>query len=216
MSFLRRDLGRWLPSPWWVSGVRLIGSVAVLLALGCAAMAIDNELDEAHAIAELKKGGHVVYLRHAARFSGPRDNLDQYSSAAQFADCRDQRNLTPKGREQARAFGAYWRALRIPVERIIANAQCRTRDTAILAFGTTQVDPRLFDIDFVRALVQEPVPAGTNTVIVASDAQLRELTGVDLGYAEAAIVKPDGKGGVTVVARLDLDDWADAAEPGWW
>ncbi len=216
MPLFRRDLGRWLPRPWWVGGVRLAGSVAVLLALGCAAMAIDAEIDEAHAIAELQKGGHVVYLRHAARFSGPRDNLDRWSSAAQFADCRGQRNLTPEGREQAREFGVYWRALRIPVERVIANAQCRTRDTAILAFGTTQVDPRLFDVNFLRSLAQEPVPAGTNTVIVGSDSQLRELTGVDLGYAEAALLKPDGKGGIAVVARLDLDDWADAAEPSWW
>lgn len=216
MSFLRRDFGRWLPNPWWIGCVRLVAGFVTLVALGCAAMAIDAELDEAHAIAELQKGGHVVYLRHAARFRGPRDNLDRWSSAAQFADCRGQRNLTPEGREQARELGAYWRALRIPVERVIANAQCRTRDTAILAFGTTQVDPRLFDVEFLRALVQEPVPAGTNTVIVASDAQLRELTGVDLGYAEAALLKPDGKGGVAVVARLDLADWADAAEPGWW
>lgn len=179
-------------------------------------MAIDAELDEARAIAELQKGGHVVYLRHAARFSGPRDNLDRWSSAAQFADCRNQRNLTPRGQEQARELGAYWRQLKIPVERVIASAQCRTRDTAILAFGAAQVDARLFDVDFLRLLAQEPVPAGTNTVIVGSDFQLRELTGVDLGYAEAALLKPDGKGGVTVAARLELDDWEDAAVPSWW
>ena len=179
-------------------------------------MAIDNEFDEAHAIAELQKGGHVVYLRHAARFNGPRDNLDRWSTAAQFADCQSQRNLTPVGREQARELGIYWRELRIPVERVVASGQCRTRDTAILAFGTTQIDPRLFDIDFVRSLAQEPVPAGTNTVIVGSDAQLRELTGVDLSYAEVALLKPDGKGGVTVVARLELADLAEAAEPSWW
>jgi hypothetical protein len=205
-----------LPNPWWLGAVRLTGGLAGLLALGCAAIAIESELDEAHAIAELQQGGHVVYLRHAARFGGPRDKLDRWSSAAQFADCRSQRNLTPQGQEQAREIGAYWRALRIPVQRVIASAQCRTRDTAILAFGTTAVDPRLFDVNFVRQLTQEPVPPGTNTVIVGSDFQLRYLTGIDLDYAEAALLKPDGKGGITVVARLDLDDWADAAEPGWW
>jgi hypothetical protein len=216
MLFLRRDLGRLLPNPCWIALVRLFGAFVSLLALGCAAMAIDNELDEAHAIAELQKGGYVVYLRHAARFSGPRDNLDRWSTAAQFADCQSQRNLTPVGREQARELGAYWRELRIPVERVVASAQCRTRDTAILAFGTTQIDPRLFDVDFVQSLAQEPVAAGTNTVIVGSDAQLRELTGVDLSYAEVALLKPDGKGGITVVARLDLADLAEAAEPSWW
>jgi hypothetical protein len=216
MISLRCKPSRWLPNPWWIGPIRLLGGVVALLALGCAAMAIEKELDEARAIAELQRGGHVVYLRHAARFSGPRDGLGRWSSAAQFADCRNQRNLTPEGQEQARELGVYWRQLKIPVERVIASAQCRTRDTAILAFGAALIDPRLFDIEFVRQLVEEPVPAGTNTVIVGSDSQLRDLTGVELTYAEVALLKPDGKGGITVVARLELDDWADAASPGWW
>ncbi|MDY0871091.1 histidine phosphatase family protein [Dongia rigui] len=216
MSLLRRGAGRCFPNPWWLGALRLAGGLVALLALGCAAMAIEDELDEAHAIAELQRGGNVVYLRHAARFAGPREKLDRWSSAAQFADCRRQRNLTPEGQVQAREIGAYWRMLRIPVQRVIANAPCRTRDTAILAFGAAEVDPRLFDVDFLRQLTLQPVPAGTNTVIVGSDSQLRDLTGVDLGFAEVALLKPDGKGGVTVVARLDVDDWADAAEPGWW
>jgi len=209
-------LRRCLPNTWQVALFRSVAGFAGVLSLACAAMAIDAELDEAQAIRALQQGGQIVYLRHAARSGGPREKLDQWSSAAQFADCRTQRNLTPVGQAQARQLGEYWRRLRIPVERVIASAQCRTRDTAILAFGAAETDPRLFDLDFVRRLLAEPAPAGKNRVVVGSDAQLRELTGVELGYAEVALVKGDGKGGISVVARLDLDDWADAAEPGWW
>lgn len=210
------SLRRWLPNPWWVGPLRMLTAFVALLALGCAALAIDAELDEARAIAELQRGGHVVYLRHAARHTGPRDKLTRWSSAAEFANCSTQRNLTSEGQEQARRLGRYWRELRIPVARVIASAQCRTRDTAILAFGEAQVDQRLFDLDFIRTLLLAPAETQGNTVIVGSDFQLRELTGIDLGYAEAAVVQPDGKGGVKVVARLNLDDWAEAAEPSWW
>lgn len=216
MPILMNHFRRWWPNPWWVGPARLLGGFAALLALGCAAMAIDAELDEAHAIAELKQGGHIVYLRHAARFKGPRENLTVSSSAAAFANCGAQRNLTPTGQEQARELGRYWRELGIPVARVVASAQCRTRDTAILAFGQAEVEQRLFDLDYLRTLLLEPAAATGNTVIVGSDSQLRDLTGVDLGYAELAIVKPDGKGGVQVIARLDLEDWQEAAEPGWW
>ncbi|WP_374655781.1 histidine phosphatase family protein [Dongia sp.] len=210
------SIRRWLPAPWWAGPLRLAGAGAALLGLACAAMAINAEFDEARAIAELQQGGQVVYVRHAARISGPRDNLTLESPAADFANCGAQRNLTPEGREQARRLGHYWRDLRIPVTRVVASPQCRTRDTAIIAFGHAQVERRLFDLDFTRSLLLEPAEKHGNTVVVASDFQLRELTGTDLRYAEAAVVKSDGKGGLVVVARLDLGDWEEAAEPSWW
>ena len=212
----RSSVLSWLPNPWWLCPLRLTGAFAALLALGCAAMAIDGEIGEQQVISQLRQGGHVIYLRHASRFRGPREGLSQWSSAAQFANCRDQRNLTPEGQEEARQIGQYWRELGIPVGRVIANAQCRTRDTAILAFGRTQIDQRLYDLDFMRSVLLEPVEEASNTVVIASDFQLRELTGIDLDYAEAAVIAPDGLGGIKVIARLDLDDWEDAADPSWW
>lgn len=196
--------------------MRLAGAFAALLALGCAAWAIDGEIDEMRMIAALKQGGHMIYLRHADRGHGPREKLSQYSSDAEFADCSQQRNLTPLGRDHARQLGHYWRKLGIPVGRVIASAQCRTRDTAVLAFGHVDLDQRLYDVDFMRARLLQTPDRATNTVIVSSDYPLRILTGIDLDFAEAAVVKPDGRGGITVIARLDLGDWADAAEPGWW
>lgn len=196
--------------------MRLSGALLGLLALGCAAWAVDDELDEQRAITELQMGGHIVYLRHADRLRGPREGLTQWSSAAAFADCQKQRNLTAEGQEQARALGEYWRKLDIPVGRVVATALCRTRDTAILAFGRTELDPRLYDLDFLRRQLLQPPTDGTNTVIVGSDYSMRELAGIDLGFTEAVLLGNDGAGNLKVVARLDLDDWEDAAATGWW
>jgi len=213
---MKRLIETWWPQAWRRGGLRLTGGLLALLALGCGAWAVDGEMDEMRIIADLKQGGHMIYLRHADRVNGPRENLSRWSSAAEFAHCPTQRNLTPTGQEQARKLGHYWRELGIPVGRVIANGQCRTRDTAILAFGRTEVDQRLYDLDFLRSQLLQPPSKGTNTVIVSSDSSMRELTGIDLGYAEAAVVVADGHGGIKVIARLDLEDWEDAAEPSWW
>lgn len=167
---------------------------------------------EAQAIAALTQGGQVVYLRHTARFRGPKENLSEKSTAAEYADCRQQRNLTEKGRKQAVSLGAAWRRLGIPVGKVYANAQCRTRDTALLAFGRADLDPKIFDPGFVLQLLLQRPTDNTNTIVVGNDAQLRALTGVDLGYGEAALVVPDGAGRVRVAARFKLKDWAEAAQ----
>lgn len=194
---------------------RLCGGIAALLALGCGAWAIDTEADQAAAIRALQSGGYVVYLRHADRHKGPKETLGPHSTLAEFADCSRQRNLTEKGREQAAELGRYFRELAISFDRVVANAQCRTRDTALIAFGRVDLEPRLYDPAFVKSLMSSPRSAASNTILIGNDHQLRELTGIELGRAEAVVVKPDGRGGFTLLARLDLEDWREAAEPGW-
>jgi phosphohistidine phosphatase SixA len=185
-----------------------------VLAFGCAVgwgtVQAVAEYSDDQAIAALTHGGQVIYLRHADRFPGPREGLSATSTADAYADCSQQRNLTAAGRKQATQLGTFWRALGIPVGKVYANAQCRTRDTALLAFGHADVDPRIFDTSFVLQLLLQRPTDNTNTIVVGNDAQLRELTGVDLDYGEAALVVPDGPGRVRVAARLDLDDWAEA------
>lgn len=216
MSFLpsRRQHGR--RNLWMRGFLRLFGGFAGVLALGCGAFALDREFDEARAIKALQEGGYVVYLRHADRYKGPKEALNQHSSPAAFADCSNQRNLTPKGRAQAQALGRYFRELSISFDRVVANAQCRTRDTAMLALGHVQLDPRIYDPVFVRDILSTPRGDGANTLLVGNDYQFDTLTGIELGRAEAAIVRPDAMGGFQLVARLDLNDWREAAEPGWW
>ncbi|TDQ83999.1 hypothetical protein A8950_0545 [Dongia mobilis] len=189
----------------------LIGCLAVG-ALTCAAAAIGNELDEAHAIASLRQGGYVVYLRHADRHKGPKEKLDRFSSPAEFADCSQQRNLNNRGRAQAWDIGVYMRRLGIVFDRVIANAQCRTRDTALLAFGRADLEPRVYDPAFVAQVLSSKPPAGSNTIVIGNDFQFLELTGIQLGRADAAVIRPDGAGGFAVLAKLELEDWREAAD----
>lgn len=202
-------------SSWRRLALRCCGGIAAVAALGCGAFAIDSEADEAAAIRALQGGGHFVYLRHADRFKGPKESLSQRSTLAEFADCSRQRNLTAKGRAQAEELGRYFKELSISFDRVLANALCRTRDTALIAFGKVDLEPRLYDPAYVKALMSVPRDARSNTVLIGNDYQFESLTGIALERAEAVVVKPDGRGGFVVLARLDLEDWREAAEPNW-
>ena len=62
-------------------------------------------------------------------------------STRDLRDCSRQRNLTAKGRREARSIGSALRRLDIPVGEAPASPYCRTRQTARLAFGRLRSGP---------------------------------------------------------------------------
>ncbi|HWA49465.1 MAG TPA: hypothetical protein VG742_14410 [Dongiaceae bacterium] len=183
--------------------------MVVLGAGTAAAMAVREEVTEESLIASVRAGGVVVYLRHAERFKGTHDTLQPTSSWSDFADCAQQRNLTPAGRVQAKELGDDLRLSGVRVDRIVALPLCRTRDTAILAFGNTLLDRRMYDPAFVAGQLAVPPKPGTVTALVGSEFQLRQIAGFELNPAEMAVFRPDGKGGTALLGRLKLEDWLD-------
>src|SRR6202521_4503095 len=84
-------------------------------------------------VAELRKGGYVLYFRHAATDLSQND-----SKSLGPTDCANQRNLSPKGREDARPIGRAFHDLGIPVGKVLASPMCRTVETANLIFGQSE------------------------------------------------------------------------------
>lgn len=166
------------------------------------------------AVAALKQGGYIVYFRHAATDFSQNDE-----SMRDFDDCAHQRNLTDAGREQARKVGVAWRALGIPVGRVMASPYCRTRETAELAFGRYERSPEARGgpasaSDAARyqplaeRLATAPQP-GTNDIIVSHGNPFQALHPGE-GYlreGEGAIVRPLGDGRHEVVGRVPSDQW---------
>jgi phosphohistidine phosphatase SixA len=75
---------------------------------------------------QLKQEGRVALVRHAdAPGVGdpPGWRLD---------DCRTQRNLSERGRAQARAMGERFRAQAVPIGRVVSSQWCRAVETARL------------------------------------------------------------------------------------
>src|SRR5204862_934932 len=118
----------------------------------------------------LREGGYVFYLRHASTDFSQND-----AGMKSFEDCASQRNLTDKGRGEARAIGEHVKRLGIPIGEVLASPFCRTMETARLAFGKAQAmnearggpvqpqDPSRYD--GLKKLLSTHVPKGRNVVI---------------------------------------------------
>jgi phosphohistidine phosphatase SixA len=163
----------------------------------------------------LRKGGYVIYFRHAltetAQTGGETQNL---------ANCEQQPNLNENGRASASLIGQAFQALGIPVDRVLSSAYCRARHTAQIAFGKTEIAAELTglpeDLPAERSAVLDPMlstppRAGTNTVLVGDDLILAGTVDDTMVEGEAAIFAPLGADGFTLVSRLLPEGWADLA-----
>ena len=160
----------------------------------------------------------MLYFRHASTDFGQNDD-----SMTSFEDCTKQRNLTDKGRDEARRIGAAVRELRIPVGSVLASPFCRTVETAMLAFGRAEksmdlrgwgasnTDPSRY-APLRRHLSAAPV-AGANTMLVGHGNPFRAVAGPPhLMEGEAAVIRPLGGDKFEIVARIRVDQWPELLE----
>jgi len=165
-------------------------------------------------VSALRGGGFVLYFRHTSTDFGQNDD-----SMTSFDDCTKQRNLTDKGRDEARRIGSAIRELRIPVGSVLASPFCRTVETATLAFGkaeksmdlrgwgTSNTDPNRY-VPLRKHLGRAPA-AGTNTMLVGHGNPFRAIAGPPhLMEGEAAVIRPLGGEKFEIVARISVEQWA--------
>jgi hypothetical protein len=191
----------------------------LLLAPALAAEAPGQALAGPALLEALKQGGYVLYFRHTSTDFGQND--DQMTD---FADCTKQRNLTDKGRDEARRIGADIASLGIPIGDVLASPFCRTRETAQLIFGRLTVSSavrggpaRPDSLDRyaeLRKLLATPPRAGTNLAISSHGNPFHAVAGDQyLAEGEAAVIKPLGNDGFRIVARIPPDRWQSLAGP---
>jgi phosphohistidine phosphatase SixA len=169
-------------------------------------------LDPPELLSALRKGGYVLYFRHAATdFSQNDEKMKSYE------DCADQRNLIEQGRADARAAGAAIRRLGIPVERVLASPFCRTVETAQLLFGRAEKMQEVRGgpaapagsgrYAALQKILATPVRPGTNLVVVSHGNPFYSVAGPPyLAEGEAAVVLPLGAD-FKIVARVRVDGW---------
>ncbi len=79
-------------------------------------------------IDELKKGGKLIFIRHAyAPGGGDPGNFD-------INDCTTQRNLSDSGRIQSKRIGDFFKENKILIEKVYSSEWCRCKETASIAF----------------------------------------------------------------------------------
>ena len=165
-------------------------------------------------MAELRWGGNILYFRHATTDFSQNDAKSQGPT-----DCANQRNLSDRGRADARAIGRALQDLAVPVGQVLASPMCRTDETAKLIFGKAEpseavrgdpafpsTDPRRYQ--GLREILVTRVPAGTNLGIASHGNPFHGVAGPPyIAEGELAVIKPRD-GDFEIVARVRPEDWA--------
>ena len=134
-------------------------------------------------VAAMQDGNKIIYLRHSTTNQKEIDT-------GRLDDRSGQRNLTPEGVRQAQNLGRALRALRIPLNEILASPVFRARESAEHAFGKEQirVTMDLVADDYAGNQVKRMVEAtrkllrtvpgpGMNRVLVGHRTPLEMVTG---------------------------------------
>ncbi|KAA2213288.1 histidine phosphatase family protein [Teichococcus oryzae] len=166
-------------------------------------------------LARMRRGGLVLFIRHADTAGEPCD------SGFRIGERAGQRNISPAGRQQARDLGASLAALGVPLEApVLASPVFRARDTAELAFGAgrVRVEDGLIADDYAgarlewalaehRRLLAAPPAPGLNRVLVGHRGPVQmilgdALRGNRLPEAGIAVFEPGGAEGFRLLGLL--------------
>ena len=184
-------------------------------------LASDRRIGKSSLLASLKKGGYVIYFRHATT---EKDYADQADPLMRLDDCNSQRKLSTQGIKESYEVGMAFVSKGIPVGEIIVSEYCRSWKTANFAFGEwTQKDSRLNFLPYedytddhialmkknVMPLLTRPPHPGTNTIIIGHDDIFEAATGI---YPEpqgiAYILQAEGKNSFKIITSVLPSEWA--------
>ncbi len=175
---------------------------------------------ESGLVPALQHGGHVVLMRHASAPGLPPERLKASSDNPHL-----ERELDEAGRASAVAFGNALRQLQIPIGQVLCSPTFRARETVKLAeLSPVTAEEELGDSGhsmtadqtglrgtWLRERTSKLPAKGSNTLIVTHFPNIAEAypqESKDLAEGEALILRPDGHGAATFVARVKIEEWA--------
>ena len=194
-------------------------SLTLLIALAVVAGVCGQSDSDTKLLSDLRKGGYVLFIRH------PKTDPDQADTDPLHLDnVKAQRHLSDEGRQQAKSLGEAFRALKLPMEKVIASKFYRAQEAANLlgvgpvivstdvAEGGLVVTPRENErrAKVLRELLSTPPAAGKNLVIVSHRPNLQDAAGKDFGdlrEGEVAVFLPLGEGKFKTIARVMPESW---------
>jgi phosphohistidine phosphatase SixA len=191
----------------------------IVIAIGAIAQVVSaGQASSSEAwLSALRQGGYVLVMRHA---SSPPEAPD--SRTANPDNEKLERQLDAAGRTGATAMGEALRRLKVPVGAVLTSPTYRALQTVKFAgLATPRSVSELGDggqsmqgvpeaqAAWLRAKVAE-VPTERNTVIVTHMPNITRAFPAwgSVAEGETVIVRPDGQGGMTVIAKVKIEEWA--------
>lgn len=178
--------------------MRLLGFLVALL---LPATAWANDWDA------LDRPGAIAIMRHALA-PGTGD-----PSGFTLGDCTTQRNLSERGREQARRIGAAFRERDIEFSQVLSSQWCRARETAeLLELGAVRDAPSLnsFFQDYAsrdqqtRETLDLIGSAEGRLMLVTHQVNISALTGRGTRSGEVLIIREED-GQIDVIGSILID-----------
>jgi phosphohistidine phosphatase SixA len=188
--------------------MRWLCAAIVFLVSTASAAAADNPVWSA-----LREGPRIILMRHAATSGGAGD-----PDGFRLGDCATQRNLTEKGRTDAKAAGEQMRAQKVPVGKVLTSQWCRCQDTAALMnLGHPIETVETFNNAYSFRDRRDELTKGARAVIagwkgpgvlivVTHGANILPLTGFQPAEGEMVVVEPGvaADGRLRVIGRIPV------------
>jgi phosphohistidine phosphatase SixA len=179
-------------------------------------------LSGAALVQALRQGGYTIYFRHEATDWSQDDHI-QKAGDWETCDANRARQLSAMGRQSAQATGEAMRALGIPFGRVLASPYCRTVETAkLMDVGEVESSEAVINmrvaqyfggsaaiVATAQALLAQPSPKGSNTLIVAHGNVAQAATPVYPGEGEGVVFQEDGQGGFEFIGRVKPAKWKE-------
>jgi phosphohistidine phosphatase SixA len=189
--------------------MRYLPVILIALCLSSAARAQD---EVAALWGALRAGGHVALIRHAGTVGGSGD-----PPGFKLDDCSTQRNLTLKGRAEARRLGDMFRVQEVVVGKVLSSQWCRCIETiALMGLPPPEFAPTFNNAFTLRDRIDELTAgaraiiaewSGPDTLVVMTHgANILPLTGIMPEEGGVVVVKADAESPrkLRVLGRIPL------------
>ena len=166
----------------------------------------NNTIADQSVIEELKKGGKLIFIRHAlAPGNGDPDNID-------LKNCETQRNLNQEGIDQSKKIGKFFADNNIEINKVLSSEWCRCKDTAKFAFNNFETfkglnsfyDEKFYKLkdDQIKSLKKYILNLKTdkNTVFITHYVVILEM--FDIGVNSAEIIVSDKN--YNILGRINI------------
>jgi broad specificity phosphatase PhoE len=204
----------------------MLRSLALIASLVVLVPSVHAE-DAKAVAAALKQGGYVIVFRHGETTVGK--GAADPMGAGRGKSTSTERQLSPRGRQAARAIGDAFKTLHIPIGSVYASQLDRAVETGRLISGkevTTTADlteagdhvtqPEKERRAEAMLKIAGTAPAKrTNTLVVSHKPNIVDAFGkdwADVREGEATIFRPDGSGKFVVVGRVQASEWSELAK----
>lgn len=160
----------------------------------------------------IKSGENIVLIVRHAEITGR--NPTHFDPSG---NCNGESMLTPKGRADARLITQTFlkNGVEVASLQVVSSAMCRTRDTAMIAFGKAALDPDLREffsgspeqmnkaMDAAERWIKK-LRGSKPMVIVTHLPNIDALTGEQPGYHQMLVARADAGGQLEVLGMVKL------------